>query len=96
MLVAHSYGGGVISNVPADAGKIIGLVYVNAFALDPGKSCFSLAGLIIPPELQRFMAERAATRHTLEIPGASHAATISEPQATTDLILEAVAVPAAR
>ena len=45
MLVAHSYGGAVISNVPADAGEIIGLVYVNAFAPDLGDSCFSLAGL---------------------------------------------------
>src|SRR2546421_11813903 len=44
VLVAHSYGGAVISNVPADAGEIIGLVYVNAFAPDPGESCFALAG----------------------------------------------------
>src|SRR5213076_2328561 len=40
-----SYGGAVISNVSADAGQITGLVYVNAFAPDPGESCFSLAGL---------------------------------------------------
>src|ERR687891_1565772 len=44
VLVAHSYGGAVISNVPADAGEITGLVYVNGFAPDPGESCFSLAG----------------------------------------------------
>jgi pimeloyl-ACP methyl ester carboxylesterase len=44
LLVAHSYGGAVISNVPADAGEITGLVYVNGFAPDPGESCFSLAG----------------------------------------------------
>ena len=30
VLVAHSYGGAVISNVAADAGEIIGLVYVTA------------------------------------------------------------------
>ena len=177
MLVAHSYGGAVISNVPADAGEITGLVYVNGFAPDPGESCFSLAGLfpgsmlgedtvqpvprsegttdlyiiqdrfhdlfcadvpapeaarmaatqrpatqealsapsgerplwrelpswfvigeedrIIPAELQRFMAERAGARRTLEIPGASHAVLVSQPQATTDLILEAAALPAA-
>ena len=29
VLVAHSYGGAVISNVPADAGEITGLVYVS-------------------------------------------------------------------
>src|SRR5438045_54769 len=44
VLVGHSYGGAVISNVPADAGEITGLVYVNAFAPDPGESCFSLVG----------------------------------------------------
>jgi pimeloyl-ACP methyl ester carboxylesterase len=177
VLVAHSYGGAVISNVPADAGEITGLVYVNGFAPDPGESCFSLAGrfpgsklgedalhpvprsdgttdlyiiqdrfhdlfcadvpapeaarmaatqrpatqealvapsgerplwrelpswfvvgdedCIIPAELQRFMAERAGARRTLEIPGASHAALVSQPQATTELILEAAALPAA-
>ena len=171
VLVAHSYGGAVISNVPADAGEIIGLVYVNAFAPDPGESCFSLAGLypgsmlgrdtshpvprsdgttdlyivrdrfqelfcadvpasqaarmaatqrpatqealsepsgerplwrelpswfligeddrIIPPQLQRFMAERAGAPRILGIPGASHALPVSEPQTTADLILEA-------
>lgn len=177
VLVAHSYGGAVISNVSADAGEITGLVYVNAFAPDPGESCFSLAGLypgsmlgpgtsravprsdgttdlyivgdryhdlfcadasateaarmaatqrpatqealgepsgdrplwrevpswfligeedrIIPPELQRFMADRAGARRTLGIPGASHAATVSQPDATTDVILEAMRLPAA-
>lgn len=45
VLVAHSYGGAVISNVAADAGEIVGLVYVNAFAPEPGESCFGLAAL---------------------------------------------------
>jgi pimeloyl-ACP methyl ester carboxylesterase len=177
LLVAHSYGGAVMSNVPADAGEINGLVYVNGFAPDPGESCFALAGRfpgsmlgddtvkpvprsdgttdlyivqdrfhdlfcpdvpapqaarmaatqrpatqealvapsgerplwrelpswfvvgeedrIIPAELQRFMAERAGARRMLEIPGASHALTVSQPQTTADLILEAAAMPAA-
>jgi pimeloyl-ACP methyl ester carboxylesterase len=43
VLVAHSYGGAVISNVDPDAGEIAGLVYVNAFAPAPGESCFQLA-----------------------------------------------------
>jgi pimeloyl-ACP methyl ester carboxylesterase len=43
LLVAHSYGGAVISNVAADAGEIIGLVYVNGFAPEPGESCMALA-----------------------------------------------------
>ena len=176
VLVAHSYGGAVISNVPADAGEITGLVYVNGFAPDPGETCFQLAGMfpgsmlgehtarpvprsdgttdlyivqdgfhelfcqdvpapqaarmaatqrpatqealfapsgerplwrelpswfvvgeedrIIPAELQRFMAERAGPQRTVEIPGASHALPVSQPQATVDLILEAAALPA--
>jgi pimeloyl-ACP methyl ester carboxylesterase len=43
VLVAHSYGGAVISNVAADSGEIAGLVYVNGFAPDTGESAFELA-----------------------------------------------------
>jgi pimeloyl-ACP methyl ester carboxylesterase len=174
VLVAHSYGGAVISNVPTDAGEITGVVYVNGFAPDPGESAFSLAGMFpgsmlgeetlrpvprnegttdlyivrdrfhelfcadlpapqaarmaatqrpvtqealfapsgerplwreqpswfligaedrnIPAQLQRFMAERAGSQRTVEIPGASHALPVSQPQATVDVILEAAAV----
>ena len=45
LLVGHSYGGLVISNVDADAGEIVGLVYVAAFAPEPGESAFTLAGM---------------------------------------------------
>jgi pimeloyl-ACP methyl ester carboxylesterase len=45
VLVAHSYGGAVISNVDADAGEIVGLVYVNGFAPEPGENCFGLAAM---------------------------------------------------
>jgi pimeloyl-ACP methyl ester carboxylesterase len=175
LLVAHSYGGAVISNVAADAGEIVGLVYVNGFAPDAGENCFQLAGMypgsmvgeatvrpvprrdgttdfyiapesfhdvfcadvpgpqaalmattqrpatqealvepsgdhplwkdvpswfligeedhIIPAALQRFEAERAGARRVVEIPGASHAATVSQPDATAQLILEAAATP---
>jgi pimeloyl-ACP methyl ester carboxylesterase len=173
LLVAHSYGGAVISNVDSDAGEIAGLVYVNGFAPQPGESCFQLAGMfpgsmlgeetarpvsrsdgttdlyiapgsfhdifcqdvpapqavllaatqrpatqealvepsgerplwkdvpswfligeedrIIPPDLQRFMANRAGARRTVELPGASHAAAVSHPDATARLIVEAAA-----
>ena len=47
--------------------------------------------LIIPPALQHFMAERAGAQHTLEIPGASHAIAVSQPDAAVQLILEAAA-----
>jgi pimeloyl-ACP methyl ester carboxylesterase len=175
VLAAHSYGGMVISNVAADAGDIVGLAYVNAFAPEPGEHPFMLAAKFpgsrigpdttravprsdgatdlyvasdsfnevfcqdvpapqaarmavtqrpatqealtepsgdrplwkdlpswfligeedrnIPAELQRYMAERARARRTIEIPGASHAITVSEPEATARLILEAAAVP---
>jgi pimeloyl-ACP methyl ester carboxylesterase len=45
VLVAHSYGGMVASNVDRDAGDITGIVYVAAFAPDAGESAFSLAGM---------------------------------------------------
>jgi pimeloyl-ACP methyl ester carboxylesterase len=176
VLVAHSYGGAVISNVPAEAGDITGLVYVAAFAPEAGDTCISLAGLFpgstlgdslrpvprsdgttdlyitpdrfhaqfcadvpapqaarmaatqrpatqealtepsgvrplwrevpsrflvagedrnIPAALQRFMAERAGARNTIEIPDASHAIAVSRPEVTANLILEAAALPAA-
>jgi pimeloyl-ACP methyl ester carboxylesterase len=43
VLVGHSYGGAVITNVDASAGNIVGLVYVSAFAPDAGENCFGLA-----------------------------------------------------
>ena len=176
VLAAHSYGGAVISNVPGDAGEIVGLVYANGFAPEPGEHCFQLAGMfpgsmlgeetarpvprsdgttdlyvapdsfhdifcqdvpapqaalmaitqrpatqealtepsgdhplwkdvpswfligeedhIIPAALQRYMAERAGAHRTIEIPSASHAITVSQPEATARLILEAAAVHA--
>jgi pimeloyl-ACP methyl ester carboxylesterase len=45
LLVGHSYGGAVITNVDADAGDIVGLVYVAAFAPAPGESCITLIGM---------------------------------------------------
>lgn len=44
VLVGHSYGGMVISNVDIDAGEIVGLVYVAAFAPDAGEDCITLSG----------------------------------------------------
>jgi pimeloyl-ACP methyl ester carboxylesterase len=45
VLVAHSYGGAVISNVDRNAGAIAGLVYVNGFAPERGENCFQLAAM---------------------------------------------------
>jgi hypothetical protein len=35
----------VMSNVDADAGEIVGLVYANGSAPEPSENCFQLAGL---------------------------------------------------
>ena len=45
VLVGHSYGGAVISNVDAEAGDVVGLVYVAGFAPETGESCITLAGM---------------------------------------------------
>jgi pimeloyl-ACP methyl ester carboxylesterase len=44
VLVGHSYGAAVISNVDAEAGEIVGLVYVNGLAPEAGGTAFTLAG----------------------------------------------------
>jgi hypothetical protein len=41
------------------------------------------------------MAERVGARRMLEIPGASHALSVSQPQATLDLVVEVAALPTA-
>jgi pimeloyl-ACP methyl ester carboxylesterase len=48
--------------------------------------------LIIPAELQRYMAKRAGAHRTIEIPGASHLVPVAHPDATAHLILEAAAL----
>jgi pimeloyl-ACP methyl ester carboxylesterase len=45
VLAAHSYGGAVITNVDVDAGDLVGVVYVAAFAPEPGESCITLTGM---------------------------------------------------
>ena len=43
VLVAHSYGGFVMTEAAARNGSVVGLVYVCAFAPDHGESAFALA-----------------------------------------------------
>jgi pimeloyl-ACP methyl ester carboxylesterase len=175
VLVAHSYGGMVITEAAADHLSVVGLVYVAAFAPEHGESAFELStrfpgssladaldvypvatggvefairpelfhhqfaadvpeaqaavmaatqrpvtqaalaeglpsdtpawrdlpswfvfgdqDLNIPAELHRFMAERAGAKVTRELAGASHALSLSEPEAVAATILEATAVP---
>jgi pimeloyl-ACP methyl ester carboxylesterase len=46
VLVGHSYGGAVMTGVPADAGDIVALVYVAGFALTPGESAGDASALV--------------------------------------------------
>ena len=49
----------------------------------------------IPTALQRFMAERAAARRAVEVPGASHAIAVAHPELVAHLILQAAGLQAA-
>jgi pimeloyl-ACP methyl ester carboxylesterase len=57
----------------------------------PSWFVFSDQDLNIPVALHRFMAERAAAKGVREIAGASHALSVSQPEAVAASILEAVA-----
>lgn len=46
VLVGHSYGGAVMTAVPADAGDVVALVYVAGFALVPGESAGDASALV--------------------------------------------------
>ncbi|MEV4125684.1 alpha/beta hydrolase [Nocardia sp. NPDC049707] len=56
----------------------------------PSWFIFPDADFNIPVAAHRFMAERAGARATVEVPGASHALTISEPDAVAKVIVDAV------
>jgi pimeloyl-ACP methyl ester carboxylesterase len=172
VLVAHSYGGMVMTEAAAHNDAVVGLVYVNGFAPDRGESAFQLStmfpgstladaavaypvasggnefairqdafhhhfaadvraeeaafmgatqrpateaalsaalatdapawrdrpssfvfgdqDLIIPVALHRFMAERAGATTIRELAGASHALTMSEPDAVAATVVDVV------
>jgi len=50
LLAAHSYGGGVITEAGDDP-KVVGLVYIAAFAPDVGESMESLLGSVPPTQV---------------------------------------------
>jgi pimeloyl-ACP methyl ester carboxylesterase len=56
----------------------------------PSWFVFGDMDLIIPAALHRFMADRAGSKGTLEMPGASHALMVSNPDAVAATILTAV------
>jgi pimeloyl-ACP methyl ester carboxylesterase len=171
VLVGHSFGGALISNVSADAGDVQALVFVAGYALLPGESCGDASALApggtlgptlqrvplsdgavdtyidqaeyhhqfaddlpeeqtavmavtqrpvteaalfepsgdaplwrtvpswsifgeldrnIPAGAHRIMAERAGSRRSVEVAGASHVVGMSHPAETVQIILEAV------
>jgi pimeloyl-ACP methyl ester carboxylesterase len=172
VLVAHSYGGMVITEAAARNDSVLALVYVAAFAPEQGESAFTLSTMFpgsslgdalgaypvstggnelyirpevfhhqfaadisaaqaalmgatqrpatetalseglatdapawkhmpswfviaeldlnIPAELQRFMAERAGSKGTHEVVGASHAVSVSCPEPVTAAIVDAL------
>jgi pimeloyl-ACP methyl ester carboxylesterase len=61
-----------------------------AWKSTPSWFVFSDQDLNIPVALHRFMAERAGAKDTREIAGASHALSVSQPEAVTATILEAL------
>ncbi len=44
VIVAHSYGGSVVTDVARGAGDIVGLVYLSAFATDVGETAGGMSG----------------------------------------------------
>jgi pimeloyl-ACP methyl ester carboxylesterase len=76
VLVAHSYGGAVMTNVDAGASEIIGLVYVNGFAPEHGESCFGLAamypGSMLGEETARPVPRSDGTTDLYVAPGRFH------------------------
>ena len=61
----------------------------------PSWFVFSGHDLNIPVALHRFMADRAAAKGVREVPGASHALSVSRPDEVTASILDAVHAVAA-
>jgi pimeloyl-ACP methyl ester carboxylesterase len=90
LAVGHSYGGAVISNAAADAGNVVGLVFVAAFAPDEGErlgdvtaaSKDSVLGSALVPQQYPYNGT-TATEFTLDTAKArdAFAADLSEAQA---------------
>jgi LPXTG-motif cell wall-anchored protein len=81
--------GAVISSAASGNPQVQSLVYISAFRPDKGEvlgiSATAFVDKAIGPDVQRFEAKRARP-HPVEV-NSSHVATISRPDAVTDLIL---------
>ena len=62
VLVGHSYGGAVMTAVPADAGDVVALVYVAGFALTSGESAGDASALVPGSTLGDTLTQRADLR----------------------------------
>jgi pimeloyl-ACP methyl ester carboxylesterase len=71
VFAGHSYGGAVITNVPADAGDIVGAVFVAAFALEEGESSGDASSLVPGATL-------AETLETVPLPDGGNEAYIAQ------------------
>jgi pimeloyl-ACP methyl ester carboxylesterase len=88
VLVGHSYGGMVITEAALTEPLP---TQTPAWKTIPAWFVISDQDRNIPVELHRFFAERAGSRGTREIQGASHALSVSQPGAVATSILEAIA-----
>jgi pimeloyl-ACP methyl ester carboxylesterase len=75
LLVAHSYGGAVITNAATNANNVLGLVYVAAFAPDEGETLGAIASnskdsvvfpALIPLQYPTGEGQETATEFTID------------------------------
>lgn len=78
-----------VSQVPWGAECITSAVTEPAWKVKPAWYLVAGDDRMIPTPVQRSMAERAVTRNTVEVPGASHAVYVSHPVEVADLIRQA-------
>jgi pimeloyl-ACP methyl ester carboxylesterase len=78
------------SQVPWGVDALGGAVSQPAWRAKPAWYLVSGEDRMIPPPVQRSMAERIGAR-TIEVPGASHSVYVSQPAAVADLIKQAAA-----
>ena len=74
---------------PLNAAAFVEPSGTPAWKVTPSWFIYGTGDKAIPPALQPFMAERAHSRHTVAVEGASHAVMASHPEAVVNMIVEA-------
>ena len=77
------------SQVPWGIEALNGAISQPAWRTKPAWYLVAAEDRMIPPPVQRSMAERVGA-HTVEVPGASHCVYVSHPESVADLIKQAV------